>query len=188
MHVLLINPTLFGQKTKILIENFKGILETKDSSYEIDVLEFKGKDIQFSDGRNYMDYQGDTLAVVSQVMQADVIVIATPTYQASIPAPLKNLFDLLPESAFLNKTIGLLVNAGSEKHYLVAQQQLIPILQFMKANVITQIVFATPLDFVQENIVNDDLRFRMDRLADDLAFYHQVTLGILEKQDELYDF
>lgn len=63
----------------------------------IDLAEY---DIQFSDGRDYWEYEGDTRYVARTVMEADAIIIGTPIFQASIPATLKNIFDLLPFSAF----------------------------------------------------------------------------------------
>jgi FMN reductase len=61
-------------------------------------------------------------------MDADAIIIGTPIFQASIPAALKNVFDLLPTSAFLDKVVGVIATAGSSKHYLIPAQHLLPIL------------------------------------------------------------
>ncbi|MEG0288134.1 MAG: NAD(P)H-dependent oxidoreductase [Carnobacterium sp.] len=52
----------------------------------------------FSDGRNYWEYDGDTKYIAETIMAADAIIIGTSTFQASIPATLKNIFDLLPVS------------------------------------------------------------------------------------------
>jgi FMN reductase len=73
-----------------------------------------------------LDYEGDTAFVTKKIMEADAIVIGTPIFQASIPATLKNIFDLLPVNAFRDKVVSVLVTAGSSKHYLVPEQQLKP--------------------------------------------------------------
>src|SRR5699024_3760422 len=78
----------------------------------IDLAEY---DIQFSDGRIYMDYEGDTGYVAKTIMEADALIIGTPIFQASIPATLKNIFDLLPVNAFQDKVVSMLVTAGSSK-------------------------------------------------------------------------
>ena len=47
------------------------------------------------------------------------LIIGTPVFQASIPATLKNIFDLLPVNALQEKIVSMLVTAGSPKHYLI---------------------------------------------------------------------
>ncbi|WP_212679968.1 NADPH-dependent FMN reductase, partial [Salmonella enterica] len=63
----------------------------------------------FSDGRNYLDYHGDTGELTQATMQSDVLFIGTPIFQASIPASLKNVFDLLPQNGLRQKTVGMLI-------------------------------------------------------------------------------
>ena len=53
----------------------------------------------FSDGRDFRDYEGDTKRVAEVIMAADALIIGTPVFHASIPATLKNVFDLLPQNA-----------------------------------------------------------------------------------------
>src|SRR5699024_4270848 len=95
-----------------------------------------------------------------------LIFIGTPIFQASIPGTLKNLFDLLPADGFRDKTVGLVVTAGSLRHYLVAEQQLKPILSYMKANIVQSYVYITDLDFSKEGIESDDILLRLDNLID----------------------
>lgn len=49
-------------------------------------------------------------------------------FQASIPATLKNVFDLLPVNAFRDKVVSIIVTAGTPKYYMMVEQQLKPIL------------------------------------------------------------
>ncbi|MGS0652250.1 NADPH-dependent FMN reductase, partial [Staphylococcus arlettae] len=131
----------------------------------IELIDLRDKSIEFSDGRNYLDYKDDTLAVTTALMQADIIFIGFPIFQASIPGALKNIFDLLPVNAFKDKVVGLLATAGSSKHYLIPELQLKPILDYMKAHTMQTYVFIEERDFQQQTIVNDDIVFRLNALA-----------------------
>ena len=95
-------------------------------------------------------------------MEADAIIIGTPVFQASIPATLKNIFDLLPQNAFRDKVVSIVVTAGSAKHYLIVEQQLKPILAYMKAQIVQTYVFIEEKDFYRKEITDDDVLFRIE--------------------------
>jgi FMN reductase len=151
----------------------------------IDLAEYN---VQFSDGRNYLEYEGDTGFVTKTIMEADAIIIGTPIFQASIPATLKNVFDLLPVNAFRDKVVSMLVTAGSPKHYLIAEQQLKPILAYMKAQIVQTYVFIEEKDFNRKEIVNDDVLFRIDRLVEDTVMLSETYTKIRQEKEAKYDF
>ena len=121
-------------------------------------------------------------------MEADAIIIGTPIFQASIPATLKNIFDLLPVNAFRDKVVSMLVTAGSPKHYLIAEQQLKPILAYMKAQIVQTYVFIEEKDFHRKEIVNDDVLFRIERLVEDTVVLTETYTKIREEKEAEYDF
>lgn len=148
------------QKTTMLLtQNYE--------EYEVVYLDLADYKIEFSDGRPYHEYDGDTKYVTETLMNADAIVIGTPIFQASIPAPLKNIFDLLPFDAFLNKVVSIIVTAGTSKHYLMAEHQLKPILSFMKATIVPSIVFIEEKDFTENHITNEEIIHRLNCLIDE---------------------
>ena len=155
---------------------------------EFTLLDLADYQIQFSDGRNYMDYEGDTGFVTKTIMEADAIVIGTPVFQASIPATLKNIFDLLPLNAFRDKVISMFVTAGSAKHYLVVEHQLKPILSYMKGQVVQTYVFIEEKDFHQKQIMNDDVFFRIERLVEDTIILTETYTKIRQEKEANYDF
>lgn len=170
------------------MKEVKRLLKQKYSDEQIEVINLADYEVEFSDGRSYLDYSGDTGTVVRKLMDADVIVIATPVFQASIPGVLKNVFDLLPQDAFLDKTVGMIMMAGTDKHYLVAEQQLIPILSFMKANIVQNYVFALQQDIVQGEIISQDVLFRLDRLVDEIMMSARAYKEMKAREDDQYDF
>ena len=189
MKYLLLNGSIVGHKTRNVFDELNLQLQKQMSeSDSIKLIDLKDKKIAFSDGRNWQDNSGDTLEVLADIMEAEVLVLGVPTYQASIPAPLKNIFDLLPEGAFYHKTVAFIVTAGSQKHYLVMEYQLKPILNFMKANVLTNYVFADDSDFNGSELSSDDISMRLVRYAEDIKITAESYKKQLDIQDALYDF
>ncbi|GAF20324.1 FMN reductase [Bacillus sp. JCM 19046] len=90
--------------------------------------------------------------------------------------------------AFENKVVSIVVTAGSPKHYLVAEQQLKPILSYMKAQLVQTYVFAEEKDFHQKQIANDDLIFRVQRLVEDTHLLTRTVQAMRQEADDAYDF
>lgn len=174
-----------GSKTRTAMNEAVKKVSEKYPEIETSILDLADYDMQFSDGRNYLDYDGDTGHVTKELMEADAIIIGMPIFQASLPGALKNVFDLLPVDAFRDKTVSMLVTAGSAKHYLVADLQLKPILSYMKAQIVQTYVFIEEKDFHQKEIINTDVLDRLDRLAEDTVVLAQTFEQIRENQ---YDF
>ena len=167
MKIALLAGSRVGSKTRTAMDYTKKIANEKYPEAEITLLDLAEFEMVFSDGRDYREYDGDTKYVTETIMAADAIIIGTPTFQASIPATLKNIFDLLPVNAFRDKVVSMLVTAGTAKHYLMVEQQLKPILAYMKAEIVQTYVFIEEKDFYRKEIVNDDVVFRIERLVED---------------------
>lgn len=100
MKIVALSGSKIGSKTRIAMNYTINSFHEKYKDAEVTLLDLAEYDVQFSDGRNYLEYEGDTKYVIQTIMEADVIVIGTPIFQASIPATLKNIFDLAPEKHF----------------------------------------------------------------------------------------
>lgn len=188
MKIVLLVGSIVGTKTRIAVRTMEDLMKEENSDSEIVVLDLGKLDVIFSDGRQYFEYEGDTNYVATQLMEADGIIIGTPTFQSSIPGTLKNVFDLLPIYAFRDKQIGIIATAGSSKHFLMVEHHLKPILSYMKGEVIPSYVFIEEKDYEKKVIVNHDTIVRLKRLRDQLL----LNLETLEKRkkeiDSMYDF
>lgn len=188
MRIVGLSGSNVGSKTRTAMKVAMAFMTEKHPEAEVTVIDLANYELVFSDGRDYRTYTGDTKYIAETIMAADAIIIGTPVFQASIPAILKNVFDLLPVNAFRDKVVSMFVTAGSAKHYLIAEHQLKPILTYMKAQVIETYVFMEEKDFLRQTLVNDDSVFRLERLVDDT--YTMVT--VLEQmriaKDAQYDF
>lgn len=160
MKVLGIVGSVFGTKTRIAMQNIKF-----SDGVDYEIVDLSELDIMFADGRDFPDFEGDTRTLVEKIIAADAIIVGTPVFQASIPGALKNVFDLLPVDSIKDKVVGIVVTAGSPRHYLVAEYQLKPVLTYMKAALLEKYVFIEGRDFLKEDIIEDDVHFRLRNLA-----------------------
>ncbi|MCM3627054.1 NAD(P)H-dependent oxidoreductase [Paenibacillus glycanilyticus] len=175
MKLLGLSGSNIGSKTRVAMNNAIRMAGEIDADVNVSMIDLADYDIPYGDGRNYLDYKGDALHVAKLVMDADAILIGTPIFQASIPAILKNVFDLLPPDALRGKTIGIIVTAGTSKHFLMAEHQLKPILAFMKANIISSYVFIENKDYnPDKELVNPDILDRLNRLAKETIDTHKA--------------
>ena len=188
MNIVLLSGSTVGHKTRIAMEAVAAEFSRQSPEDTITLFDLAQLDLQFSDGRNYLDYTGDTKQLTTALMAADGIVIGTPIFQTSIPGSLKNVFDLLPVNAFRDKIASIVVTAGSAKHYLVAQFMLKPILEYMKAHIVQNYVFIEETSFIGQKLSDPDIDFRIERLVEDSL----VLLRSYQEQrrfaDEQYDF
>ena len=188
MKIVVISGSNVGSKTRTAMDFTINKAHENYPDADITFLDLAEYEMVFSDGRNYWEYEGDTKYVTETIMAADAIIIGTPVFQASIPATLKNIFDLLPVNAFRDKVVSMLVTAGTSKHYLIAEQQLKPILAYMKAQIVQTFVFIEEKDFYRKEIINDDILFRIERLVEDTVVLTETYNRIREAKEAEYNF
>lgn len=180
-----ISGSVFGTKSRIALNTF-----TSNFSADIDfeILDLSELEIEFSDGRDYRDYTKDTKKLIDKILEADALVIASPVFQASIPGALKNVFDLLPIDSLRDKVIGMVISAGSHKHFLVAEYQLKPILTYMKAKPLETYVFIESSAYHHGSIISDDINMRLE------VYAHKLESAITQEhlrqaqEDAQFDF
>lgn len=86
---------------------------------------------------------------IHQVARARAIVVATPVYKAAYSGVLKVFLDLLPQTAFKDKTVLPLATGGSPHHMLALDYALRPVLQSLSARHILPGVYATDTQILQ---------------------------------------
>lgn len=80
---------------------------------------------------------------LTRVASADLVVIATPLYQAAYSGLLKCFLDVLPRDAFAGKWVWPLATGGSAAHLLAIDHALRPVLDSLGARRLLRTVFAT---------------------------------------------
>lgn len=113
--------------------------------------------------------------IVRRLVEADALVIGTPTYKGSYTGLLKHLVDLLDPMALRGKPILLTATGGGERHALMVEHQLRPLFGFFMAHALPTAVFASECDFVGELLQPGPVRDRLSSAVDEFA----VFLGAL---------
>lgn len=188
MSIVVLSGSTIGSKTITAMNAVYDQINKQYPEETVTVIDLADYELVFSDGRNYLEYTGDTKFVTEKLIEADAIFIGTPIFQASIPGSLKNVFDLLPQNGLRDKTVSILVTAGSAKHYLIAETQLKPILAYMKAQIVQTFVFMEERDFHRKKIVNEDALFRIERLVEDTVVLMNSYQSIKQAKEEDYGF
>ncbi len=178
MKLLGIAGALIGNKTSVVVNE---VLESAKKAYpelETELLFLGDYNVEFVDGRPFDQYNEDTKKVIQKIKEADLYVIGSPVYQASITGALKNLFDHLPYDVFHKKVVGLVMNGGTDRHYLVTETHLKSIVSFLKAYIPATSVFVTMNQFDQNNQIQDEeIRQRIQLLGSEIVHMHQRLNG-----------
>lgn len=166
--IIALTGSVKGIKTQIALQDTLAQIERINPEMELHLLPIGNFNLEFSDGRPLSEYNLDTQYVIKQILQADALIIASPTYQTSIPGALKNIFDLLPMNALDKKIAGIIITAASPMYFLMAEQQLKPILSYMGAHVVNKYVYIQDEDYTDNIITNPEISARIHNLALDI--------------------
>ena len=79
---------------------------------------------------------------IAQVVEARLVLVATPIYKAAYSGLLKTFLDLLPQDALRGKTVLAIGTGGSSAHLLALDYALKPVLAALGARHILDTVYA----------------------------------------------
>lgn len=166
MKLLGISGTLIGDKTCAVVNEVVDYAAKLEPDLMTEMIDLKTYSLEFCDGRDSKAYNEDTRRMIDAVLSADCFIIGTPIFQASLSGSLKNLFDLLPPTAFRNKVIGFVGTGGTYQHFLVIENQLKPIAGYFRAYTAPDYVYAHRDHFNENNeIIDPEVRERIRNLA-----------------------
>lgn len=156
-------------KTLLAVEAVVGKARASYPDTDVSVINLRDRDVILSDGRDPADYEGDTRAVIDEVIAADALVVGTPMYRGGYTGRLKNLFDVLPNDALEGKPVGLVATGGSDHHFLAIEHELKPLVGFFRAYAVPGAVYAHDGHFAGGELVDDGIRRRIGQLAGTLV-------------------
>ncbi len=79
--------------------------------------------------------------VVSELENADALVVVTPVYNGSYPGLFKHLVDFLDRGVMAGKPVLLGASAGSRRHEMMIENQLMPLFGHFRAQISAYSVF-----------------------------------------------
>ena len=176
MKLVGISGALVGEKTSLAVNDVLTAANLIDTTIKTELIDLREYEIEFAVGAPLSDYNDDTWEVVNKILSADFLVFGTPIYQASISGALKNLLDLMPENAFKHKVTGIVATGWSNKHFLVTEYQLKPVLSFFKGLIPTGNVFIHNDSFNEESdeIIDKDVLERIQKLANEMIYLQKA--------------
>lgn len=113
--------------------------------------------------RRPADLDASAHAVIDEIVQADLLVIGVPTYNAGYPGMFKHLFDLIGPDVLAGKPVLLLATGGSERHALMIDYQLRPLFSYLRTHVLPTAIYATGAQFDGLNIADEEVLARIGR-------------------------
>lgn len=178
MKLVGISGSLIGSKTSKVVHEVLLAAKSNDPSIQVELIDLKDYEIEFVKGTPLSYYNDDTVKVVNTIQSADFLVFGTPIYQASITGVLKNLLDHLPIDVFKSKVTGMITTGGTDKHFLVTEYHLKPILTYLKGVVPVGNVFVLNDHFNKENeIIDIDVNKRIEKLAEEMILLQRKMQG-----------
>lgn len=176
MKILLVDGTIVGSKTGVVLGQVKKYIEEYGPSLKLDLLSLADYDHEFVDGRPLEAYNRDMQEIARRFEEADGYIIASPIFQGSIPGVLKNTFDLLHPRTMRYKPVSIVANGGTYQHHLVIENQLKPILDYFRCLVTPNYVYTHTSHFDENNqIIEEDVLDRLRELARVFVQYAEMS-------------
>ena len=113
--------------------------------------------------RSLADLAPEARVLVDQLIAADALIVGSPVYKGSYTGLFKHLFDLIEPAALAGKPVLLTATGGGEKHALVIEHQLRPLLGFFEAATLPTGIYASTADFIDGQPTALPLLSRIDR-------------------------
>jgi FMN reductase len=111
--------------------------------------------------------EGRGREIVELVQNADLLVVGTPVYRASMTGALKHLFDLVDHRSFVSKPVVVAATGGSLLHGLITEHQLRPLFGFLNALTLPTTVYAVESDFENYQVATAKIHDRIDRIVEE---------------------
>lgn len=108
--------------------------------------------------------EGRLLEAVQSLASVDGLIVTTPIYKAGISGLLKSFIDILDNDLLIAKPVVLAASAGSARHALVIDDQMRPLLAFMRTLTAPTSVFAAPEDWADPTLTR-----RIERASTELT-------------------
>jgi FMN reductase len=124
--------------------------------------------------RHYEQLDIHARQLMQEVVDADVLVVGSPTYKGSYPGLFKHLIDLIDPQALKGKPVILSATGGGERHALMIEHQLRPLFGFFMAHTLPSAVYASDRDFLDYRLASEQARKRAEQAVDELAAFVPV--------------
>jgi FMN reductase len=108
-------------------------------------------------------------AILRDIEAADILIVGTPVYRASLTGALKHVFDLVDYRALRDRIAVLTATGGNRHHGLVTEHQLRPLLSFFGVLTVPTTIYAEEADFDGLRVGSVQIRERIAAAAQEVA-------------------
>ncbi|TWF58947.1 FMN reductase [Neorhizobium alkalisoli] len=132
--------------TKRFVESVTEAL-AKQAGLKHEVFDIEDLGTSLTAARSVADLDPAARRVIRTIINAEALVIGSPTYKGSYTGLFKHVIDLLDPSDLRGKPIVLTATGGGDRHSLVVEHQLRPLFAFFEAFVTPTAIYASGRDF-----------------------------------------
>ncbi|MCZ7471874.1 NAD(P)H-dependent oxidoreductase [Agrobacterium sp. O3.4] len=166
--------------TKRFVENVSEALAGQ-LGLQHQVFDVEDLGTSLGSARSVTDLDGNAQRVVQTIIEAEALVIGSPTYKGSYTGLFKHVIDLLDPADLRGKPIILTATGGGDQHSLVVEHQLRPLFAFFEAFVTPTAIYTSGLDFI-EGALSPTINARVNQAIAEAvllvkARYESVTIA-----------
>lgn len=146
-------PTIVGfsgnlarpSKTRAFVRHVAGAVAPDDSQTP-EIYDIEDLGVSLAAARSVLQLDERARSIVARIIEADVLVVGSPTYKGSYTGLFKHLFDLLDPASLRGKPVVLTATGGGDRHALMVEHQLRPLFGFFEAFALPTAIYASERD------------------------------------------
>jgi FMN reductase len=123
----------------------------------------------FGNAKAARELDADAQRILQRIVDADVLVVGSPTYKGSYTGLFKHFFDLVDPAALRGKPVVLAATGGGERHALIVEHQLRPLFGFFEAFALPTAVYASERDFADGVLVSEAILARAAQAVEEVG-------------------
>jgi len=117
----------------------------------------------FPSARSTTNLDAKAAAIVNRIVEADLLVVGSPTFKGSYTGLFKHFFDLIDPAALRGKPVILTATGGGDRHSLMVEHQLRPLFGFFEALTMPTAIYASDQAFLNGVLVSEPIRLRVEQ-------------------------
>lgn len=179
------NPSSSRVLADDLAHQFELAIASRGEGVEVEMVELREHAHAIVDNMLTGFPTGQFARLMERVLQADALIVVSPTFSAGISGLVKSFFDVIEKDALTSMPVLMAATGGTERHSLVIEFAMRPLFAYLGAHPAATGVYAATSDFGGQGAAA--LRKRVERAAEELAGL--VTgAGTRATNDDFVDF
>lgn len=160
-------------------------IASRGEGVEVEVVELREHAHAITDNMLTGFPTGEFARLMERLVEADGLIVVSPTFSAGISGLVKSFFDVVEKDALKEMPVLMAATGGTERHSLVIEYAMRPLFAYLGARPTGTGVYAATSDFGGEGAAA--LRGRVGRAAGELADM-VVGSGPRATGDDFVDF